>query len=131
MYAWGDDDLPDEEVDKILQAIAKRIHAYGMDTAAIITLETVKPLSNLGTELSRMFFSPFLPILGPEYNLLGDKLLFIFQKRTNVEKLITILENMTREEEDKRKEEKAKKKADKKTAEDKKPEPEPNKFVLI
>jgi len=122
MYAWGDDDLPEEEVDRILQTIAKRIHAYGMDTAAIIALETVKPLSNLGTELSRMFFSPFLPILGPEYNLLGDKLMYVFQKRQNVEKLITVLEDMAREDEERRKEAKAKKKAAKNIAEKAEPE---------
>ena len=122
MYAWGDDDLPEEEVDRILQTIAKRIHAYGMDTAAIIALETVKPLSNLGTELSRMFFSPFLPILGPEYNLLGDKLMYVFQKRQNVEKLITVLEDMAREDEERKKEAKAKKKAAKNIAEKAEPE---------
>jgi len=122
MYAWGDDDLPEEEVDRILKTIAKRIHAYGMDTAAIIALETVKPLSNLGTELSRMFFSPFLPILGPEYNLLGDKLMYVFQKRQNVEKLITVLEDMAREDEERKKEAKAKKKAAKNIAEKAEPE---------
>ncbi len=122
MYAWGDDDLPEEEVDRIIQTIAKRIHAYGMDTAAIITLETVKPLSNLGTELSRMFFSPFLPILGPEYNLLGDKLMYVFQKRQNVEKLITVMEDMAQEDEERKKEAKAKKKAAKNIAEKAEPE---------
>ncbi len=110
MYAWGDEDLSEEEVTRILEAIATRIHAYGMDAAAIIALETVKPLSNLGTELSRMFFSPFLPILGPEYNMMGDKLLFVFQDRKNVERLIQLLEGKAEAETEKRREEKRKKK---------------------
>ena len=110
MYAWGDEDLPEEEVTRILENIATRIHAYGMDTAAIIALETVKPLSNQGTELSRMFFSPFLPILGPEYNMMGDKLLFVFQDRKNVERLIQLLEGKANTDAEKRREEKRKKK---------------------
>ena len=110
MYAWGDEDLSEEEVEKILENMATRIHAYGMGTAAVIALETVKPLSNLGTELGRLFFSPFLPILGPEYNLLGDKLLYVFQDRKNLEKLIKILEDKADADIEKKREEKRKKK---------------------
>ena len=119
MYAWGDEDLSEEEVTRILENIAIRIHAYGMDAAAIIALETVKPLSNLGTELSRMFFSPFLPILGPEYNMMGDKLLFVFQDRKNVERLIQLLEGKADADADRRREEKRKKKEEKKKEETK------------
>lgn len=107
MYAWGDSELPEEEVDRILQVVAKRIHAFGMDLVAILTLETMKPLSNVGGELSRMLLSPILPALGPDYNLMGDKLIYIFENRKNVEKLIKILEEMTSVEEKKRAEKKA------------------------
>lgn len=113
MYAWGDEDLSQEEVEKIIEDMATRIHAYGMGPAAIIALETVKPLSNLGTELSRMFFSPFLPIIGPEYNLLGDKLLFVFKDRENIEKLIKNLESKAEADIEKKKEAKQKKKQEK------------------
>ena len=58
-----------------------------------------------------MLLSPILPALGPDYNLMGDKLIYIFENRKNVAKLITILEEMTSVEEKKR----AEKKADMKT----------------
>ena len=108
MYAWGDSELPEEEVDRILHVVAEKIHAFGMDLVAILALETIKPLTNVGGELSRMVLSPILPALGPDYNLIGDKLIYIFKNRKNVEKLITILEEMTRVEEEKRAEKKAK-----------------------
>lgn len=108
MYAWGDSELPEEEVDRILHVVAEKIHAFGMDLVAILALETIKPLTNVGGELSRMVLSPILPALGSDYNLIGDKLIYIFQNRKNVEKLITILEEMTRVEEEKRAEKKAK-----------------------
>ena len=108
MYAWGDSELPEEEVDRILHVVAEKIHAFGMDLVAILALETIKPLTNVGGELSRMVLSPILPALGSDYNLIGDKLIYIFQNRKNVERLITILEEMTRVEEEKRAEKKAK-----------------------
>lgn len=116
MYAWGDSELPQEEIDRIIHSIAKKIHMYGMDTPAIIALESFKPLANMGGELSRMLFSPFLPILGPEYNMLGDKLIYIFHERKNLEKLISLLEEMSREDEEKKKLEK--KKPDEETEKD-------------
>jgi hypothetical protein len=99
MYAWGDEDLSKEEVEKVLQATAVKIHSLGMDLIAILALESVKPLSNIGGELSRMIFSPFLPALGPEYNMMGDKLIYVFQRRENIEKLIKILEGYNKKEE--------------------------------
>ena len=99
MYAWGDNELPEEEVSRVLKVIADRIHAYKIEAIAIITLETVKPLSNLGAELSRLFFSPILPALGPEYNLLGEKMIYIFQNRKNIEKLIDLIEEKSKKKE--------------------------------
>ncbi len=114
MYAWGESELPEEEMDRILQATAKKIHAYGMDTVAIITLETIKPLTNIGGEIGRMLLSPILPALGPDYNMMGDKLIYIFENKKNVEKLIMTLEEMTRVDEEKKAEKKAQQKAENK-----------------
>jgi len=94
MYSWGDAKLPAEEVDSILQKTAEKIHLYGMETVAILTLESIKPLVYVGGELSRVVLAPFLPALGPDYNTLGDKLIYIFEDRKNIEKLIQILEEM-------------------------------------
>ena len=92
----GDEELPEEEVDEMIRKIAERIQQYGMETVAILTLESVKPLVFIGGEMSRLIFSPFLPALGPNANELGENLINVFEERKNIEKLITILEEMTR-----------------------------------
>src|SRR4030043_69847 len=75
---------------------AEKIHSYGMEMVAILTLESVKPMVYVGGELSRVVLAPFLPALGPQYDALGDKLITIFEDRKNIEKLIKILEKMTK-----------------------------------
>jgi hypothetical protein len=69
---------------------------YGIETLAILTLESVKPLVYIGGEMSRLMISPFLPALGPNANELGENLINVFEERKNVEKLITTLEEMAR-----------------------------------
>ncbi|OGD45545.1 hypothetical protein A3K69_08270 [Candidatus Bathyarchaeota archaeon RBG_16_57_9] len=96
MYAWGEVKLTEEEVDEILHKTAEKIQLYGMETVAILTLESVKPMVYIGGELSRVVLAPFLPALGPQYDALGDKLITIFEDRKNIEKLIQILEKMTK-----------------------------------
>ncbi len=101
----GDEELTQEEVDEIIRKAAEKIHQYGMETVAILTLESVKPLVYIGGEMSRLMLSPFLPALGPDANELGENLINIFEDRENVEKLIVILEEMARGEYGKEKEE--------------------------
>ncbi len=98
----GDRELTEEEVDEIIRKAAEKIHQYGMETVAILTLESVKPLAFIGGEMSRLVFSPFLPALGPSANELGENLINVFENRENVEKLIVILEEMARGEYDKK-----------------------------
>jgi len=96
MYPWGDMELPEEEVDRVLHSAAQKIKLYGMETAAILTLESIKPMVYVGGELSRVVLAPFLPALGPQYNMLGEKLIYVFEDRKNIEKLIQILEQMAK-----------------------------------
>jgi hypothetical protein len=92
----GDEELTEEEIDEMIRKAAEKIHLYGMETVAILTLESVKPLVYIGGEMSRLMISPFLPALGPAANELGENLINVFEERENVEKLITILEQMAR-----------------------------------
>ncbi len=91
-----DEELSEEEVDEIIRKAAEKIQQYGMETPAILTLESVKPLVYIGGEMSRLMISPFLPAFGPAANELGENLINVFEERKNVEKLITILEEMAR-----------------------------------
>ena len=105
MFPSLPDELSDEEVDEIIRKTAEKIHQYGMETVAILTLESVKPLVYIGGEMSRLMISPFLPALGPAVNELGENLINVFEDRENVEKLIVILEEMARGEYGKEEEE--------------------------
>ena len=90
----GDKELTEEEVDEMIRKTAEKIRLYGMETFAILTLESVKPLVYIGGEMSRLMISPFLPALGHNANELGENLINVFEERKNIEKLITILEEM-------------------------------------
>lgn len=92
----GDEELTEEEVDEIIRKTAEKIQQYGMETVAILTLESVKPLVYVGGEMSRLMISPFLPAFGSAVNELGENLINVFEERRNVEKLIVILEEMAR-----------------------------------
>ena len=93
-FPFDETELTEEEVDEIIRKIAERIQQYGMETVAILTLESVKPIVYIGGEMSRLMISPFLPALGPNANELGENLINVFEERKNVEKLIIILEEM-------------------------------------
>ena len=107
MY-WDIKVTPEDE-DEMIRKIAQYIHKYGLDVAAILMIESVKPLSYIGTQMGRFFISPFLPAFGENIGIGGEKFLQIFEKRENVEKLIVAVEELTREEEEQKKAEKAKK----------------------
>ena len=91
-------EVPEEEVDAIILETAKRIKKYGMEMAAIMALESLKPLAYVGGELTRLTFSPFFPILGANIDLWGEKLINVFEDRDNINKLILLLETITDEE---------------------------------
>ena len=106
---YWDVEVTSEDRNEIIDKIAQKIHASGLDVAAILTIESVKPLSYVGAQMGRFFVSPFLPILGENVGINGEKFLQIFEKGDNVEKLIKAVEELTQEEEERKRAEKAKK----------------------
>jgi hypothetical protein len=97
--SWFLDDiveLSEEEVDEIILETAKRIMKYGMEMPAIMALESFKPLMYVGGELTRLTLSPFFPIFGSNVDIWGQKLIYVFEEKKNVDKLIRILEKMSR-----------------------------------
>jgi len=91
-------EVPEEEVDAIILKTAKRIKKYGMEMPAIMTLESLKPLAYVGGELTRLTLSPFFPMLGPNIDMWGEKVINVFEDRKNIDKLILLLEKMPDEE---------------------------------
>lgn len=105
---YWDIEVTSEDEDEMIGKVAQKVHEYGIDVAATFMIESVKPLSFMGAQMGRLFFSPFLPILGENVGISGEKFLQIFEKRDNVEKLIKAIEKLTQEEEERKKTEKAK-----------------------
>jgi len=94
-----DDEITPEEETEIIEWTAKQFYKYGLETAAILFLESMKPISRYGSSMGQLFISPFLPILGDNIMIKGDKAMRIFEEDENVEKLIKRLEQLAAEEE--------------------------------
>ena len=92
---FWDDELTPEEEDEIIEWAAKELYKYGMETAAILFLESYKPISRLGTSMGQVFFTPLLPVFGDQAMVKGDRLFKVFQEERNVERLIQKLEDIT------------------------------------
>jgi len=103
---FWDFELTKEEEEKIIKKAAEIIHRYGMEVAAILMLESVKPLLYIGGQLGRFFAGPFLPLISNELGRKGETILRVFEKKENVEKLIKLLEEMAKEKREERSEEK-------------------------
>ena len=91
---FWDEDLTSEDVDDIVEWTAREIYRYGMETAAILFLESYKPMSRVGASMGQVFLFPLLPLFGDSAIVKGDKFFRTFQEHENVEKLIQRLEDM-------------------------------------
>lgn len=88
---WDNEITPEEE-EIILHEIAKRIFDYGMETAAMLFLETSKPFANIGAQFGQVALLPFLNFMGDDPLYKGDKYMRVLQKHDNVDQLLDILE---------------------------------------
>lgn len=94
-----------EEEEEIIKRVAYKINEYGMNAAAIMMLQTFKPMAYISGQTGRFFISPILYGLGEKISVQAEKLFIVFENRDNIEKLIRMLEQMTEEEEMKKREE--------------------------
>jgi len=86
------DEIGPEEAEALLREIAKRIWDYGMETAAIMVLETSKPMAFIGAQMGQAVLLPLLNFAGDAPMEKGDKYLSVVQSKDNLEKLIQMLE---------------------------------------
>lgn len=91
---FWDEELTPEDVDDIVEWTAREIYRYGMETAAILFLESLKPMSRVGASMGQVFLFPLLPLFGDNAIVKGDKFFRTFQEHENVEKLIQRLEEL-------------------------------------
>jgi len=86
--------LSPEEEEELINKVAKKIADSGMEMAAKIFFESIKPISILGGQFARLFAYPYLSIFG-ETGVMGHKLIEVFEKRENIEKLLEKLDKLT------------------------------------
>lgn len=111
---YWDIEVTSEDEDEMIEKIAQKIHESGMNMAAILMIESFKPMSYIGAQMGRFFISPFLPVFGENIGIGGEKILQIFEKQENLEKLVKAVEALEQEEEERKKAEKAAKREKKK-----------------
>lgn len=93
-------ELTAEEEARMMDRIASEVIKRRLETVAIMFLESIKPMSYVGSQLAMVFVGPFLAIFGD----LGINYIKFFDKRENVEKLLQKIEEQTkiRDEEEKK-----------------------------
>lgn len=87
-----------EEEDEMIEEAVELIFKHGLETIAILVLQTAKPMCYIGGEFGRFFLAPLIPIMGHK----GDIFLTTFEKRENLEKIIKKIEERIELEEEKK-----------------------------
>ena len=104
MCLFRNERVTSEEEDDMINKVANKIHEYKMDLAAILFLQSFKPLTYVGGQLGRFMIYPFLFFLGKDISQIGEKFFTVFEKKDNIEKLIMLLEKKVKDEDLKEKE---------------------------
>ncbi|MBD3207769.1 hypothetical protein GF319_15675 [Candidatus Bathyarchaeota archaeon] len=92
---FWDEEIKPEDIEEIIEWTARELYKYGLETAAILFIESYKPISRVGSSMGQVFFYPLLPFLGDNAMVKGDKFFRIFQEKENVDKLIDRLEEIS------------------------------------
>ena len=89
-------EMTEERRNQLIENIAQKVAQYGMITPAIFFLEMNKPLSYIGSQAMH-FFSPIVSVLFASF----EEYAYFFEDRQNVERLITRLEVVSSEQDQK------------------------------
>lgn len=106
MYRYATE-LSSERAEYLIEKLAQWIANHRLETPAIMFLESIKPLSFIGSQMWLMYGVPMLGIVVDEHQTSEFGLLF--ENRENVEALIKRIEVLAREADEKRKNEEKKK----------------------
>ena len=86
------DKVTPKDEEEMIRKAAEKIQEYGMDLAAILFLQSYKPLTYVGGQMGRFMVFPFFYLLGGNITQSAEKFFMIFEDRDNVERLIKLLE---------------------------------------
>lgn len=90
---WNEE-ISQEETDQLIDWIASQFYKYGLETAGILFLESLKPISRYGSSMGQLFLTPIMPFFGDNIMTKSDHVLRILEDKENVEKLIQKLEDV-------------------------------------
>lgn len=82
------EDLSKEDEDAIIEKTAQSIVKRRLGLLAQMTLETISPLSRIGSDIGLALFGPYFEFFG------AAKYAALFRKRRNVERLINRIEEL-------------------------------------
>ena len=99
-------ELTPMQEEELIENLAKLIIKHKMETPSILFLETMKPLSFVGSTFTMMYLAPFLDVYGVNINQYA----ILFQRRENVERLLQRIEALIEESDRLKKEKKEKEK---------------------
>ena len=99
---FRDEKITAEDEEEMINKAAEKIHERGLDLAAVLFLQSYKPLAYVGGQIGRFMIFPFLYFMGGDISRSGEKFFNIFEKKENLEKLIMLVEKKA-EEKDKKK----------------------------
>jgi len=109
---FSDEELTPEEVDKMLESIARKVVDREMEMFAKFILGMSWPFAFIGGQLGRVFISPYLFVFGDKENTVSKRI-FIFEKKENIFKLIDKIDEFTEERENLKKQIKREKDSEK------------------
>jgi hypothetical protein len=89
-----DEEISQEETDEVIDWLAQQFYKYGLETAGILFLESLKPISRYGSSMGQLFLTPIMPFFGDNIMTKSDRVMRILEDKENVEKLIQRLENV-------------------------------------
>lgn len=92
-------DLTPERRKELIDRIATEIVKRGLETPAIMLLETFKPLSFIGAEMAIFYLFPYIKAITT--NPVVDEITAIFHDRSAVEELIKRIEELVEIEKEK------------------------------
>ncbi|MFQ6052725.1 MAG: hypothetical protein ACE5OO_00655 [Candidatus Bathyarchaeia archaeon] len=92
MYA---EEINPAVIDDLIEKIAQKVVDAKMEAPAILALETMKPLSWIGSQMGRIFLTPWVGVFGYSAMDKADKYMMIFEKRENVDRLIKRIEKLS------------------------------------
>jgi hypothetical protein len=95
--------MSDKE-DELVNKVAEKIVDSDFELGALYFLNAFKPLYLIGGELGHFFLAPYLTVLEGR----GEEFLDTFEKKENIEKLLSKVEELSEEKHQKKLEEKKK-----------------------